>query len=146
MKVILREAVPKLGKAGDIKEVRMGYGFNFLLPKGLAELATEGNVKRVGHEVERQAKKRTLEGEKLEAAVTKLNKQTITITMKAHEGKLFGSVGKTLIIEALKKEKIDVDEEVLVLNHPLKSVGSHAVEAKAGKAEAKFTVIVAVEK
>ena len=146
MKVILREAVPKLGQAGDIKEVRMGYGFNFLLPKGLAELATAGNIKRIGAEVLRMAKRQTLANEQLEAAVAKLDKKTVTITMKANEGKLFGSVGKTLIIEALKKEGIEVDEDVIVLKHPLKAVGAHTVEAKSGKAKAKFSVIVAVEK
>lgn len=146
MKVILREAVPKLGQAGDIKEVRMGYGFNFLLPKGLAELATAGNIKRIGAEVLRMAKRRTLANEQLEAAVAKLDKKTVTIMMKANEGKLFGSVGKTLIIEALKKEGIEVDEDVIVLKHPLKTVGAHVVEAKSGKAKAKFSVMVAVEK
>ncbi|MEP7162703.1 MAG: 50S ribosomal protein L9 [Candidatus Moraniibacteriota bacterium] len=145
MKVILREAVPKLGKAGDIKEVRMGYGFNFLLPRGLAELATNGNIKRILSLVQRQTKKLEVEASKLSGTVKKLEGKKVTIKMKSRDGKLFGSVGKTLIVEALKEKDIDLIEEVIVLEHPLKKVGEHSVKAKAGEAEATFTVVIAAE-
>ncbi len=145
MKVILREAVPKLGQAGDIKEVRMGYGFNFLLPQGLAELATVANVKRILALVSRETKKREAEATKLVGVVKKLEGVSLKVKMKAKDGKLFGSVGKTLIVEALKEKGYDVTEDVIVLKSPLKKVGKHTVKAKAAQTEAEFTVTVEAE-
>lgn len=145
MKVILREAVPKLGKAGEIKEVRMGYGFNFLLPRGLAELATTGNVKRILQSVARAAKKQEAALVALTREIKKLEGVAVTIKMKSKDGKLFGSVGPTLIVEALKEKGFQIIEEAIVLARPLKKVGTYPVLAKSAAVEAEFTVTVEAE-
>jgi large subunit ribosomal protein L9 len=145
MKVILREAVPKLGKPGEIKEVRMGYGFNFLIPKKLAELATSSNVKRVLAWVKKETAKRTEALAGLKDTVAKLEGVRIIIKMKAENGKLFGSVGKAEIVEALKEKGIVILEDVLSLARPIKKVGEHTVEVKAGTAEADLIVVVEAE-
>lgn len=145
MKVILRESVPKLGQAGDIKEVRMGFGFNFLIPRGLALLATSSNVKRVLSRVQALTKKHARDAEKLAVAVKSLDGFTLSIVMKAQNGKLFGSVGPTLIVEALKKKGYLIHEEALELPQPIKELGLHQVTAKAGDETAVFTVSVESE-
>lgn len=140
MKVILTQDVPSLGKAGDVKEVKKGYGFNYLLPEGLAELATPGAMKSIKHIVARAEKDKTEHAARLAGAVQAVDGTSVTIVMKAKDGKLFGSVTKGNIANALDGA---VSEEMIVLEHPIKALGEYAIkiEAAAVKATVKLSVI-----
>ena len=140
MKVILTQDVPSLGKAGDVKEVKKGYGFNYLLPEGLAELATPGALKSIKHIVARAEKDKAEHVAQLAGAVQAVDGTSVTIAMKAKDGKLFGSVTKGNIANALDGA---VSEEMIVLEHPIKALGEYVIKIEAGvaKATVKLSVI-----
>ena len=140
MKVILTQDVPSLGKAGDVKEVKKGYGFNNLLPEGLAELATPGALKSIKHIVARAEKDKTEHVAQLAGAVQAVDGKSVTIAMKAKDGKLFGSVTKGNIAKALEGA---VSEEMIALEHPIKALGEYTIKIEAGatKAAVKLSVI-----
>ena len=93
MKVILEKDIKGLGKKGDIVTVKEGYGRNFLLPRGLAKEATEGNIKQVSLEKKAEKNKRQRELEAAQEIANRINGQKIQIATKVGEaGKLFGSI------------------------------------------------------
>jgi large subunit ribosomal protein L9 len=131
MEVILREDVKSLGKAGEMVRVRPGYARNFLLPKGLAYEASEGNKKRIAAET--RARTTRVEAEKNEAQgfAAKLAAVTVTLTGKAgEEGKLFGSVTAPDIADALAKQGLEIDRRRIELEHPIKALGFHSVAVR----------------
>lgn len=128
IEVILREDVTSLGRAGELVRVRPGYARNFLLPKGLAYEASEGNRKRIAAET--KARTTRLEADKVEAQAfaARLAAASVTLTGKAgEEGKLFGSVTAQDVADALAKQQIQVDRRRIELEHPIKTLGSHTV-------------------
>ncbi len=130
LQLILREDIPTLGKSGEIVKVRAGFARNFLIPRGFAVGATEGNVSRIEHE-KKLAEKRT---QKIKAEnkllSDKLNGLKISIPCAVGDGqKLFGSVTTRDIQEALKAERFDIDRR-LIETDPLKSLGDHAVRIR----------------
>jgi large subunit ribosomal protein L9 len=131
MEVILREDVKSLGKAGELVRVRPGYARNFLLPKGLAYEASEGNKKRIAGET--RARTTRLEAEKGEAQAfaARLAAVTVTLTGKAgEEGKLFGSVTAQDIADGLAEQGLQVDRRRIELEHPIKLLGFHTVTVR----------------
>lgn len=142
MKVILTQTVPSLGVAGEVKEVKKGYGFNYLLPQGLAELATPGALKSIKHLVARAEKDKAVATEGLKAAVQALDSKAITITAKAKDGKLFGSVTKSSIVKALTEAGNQVTESMVVLDQPIKAVGEYAIVIVQGETQAKVKLSV----
>lgn len=145
MKVILVSGIPNLGKAGDIKEVKKGYAFNYLLPKGLAELATAGMVKSVEKSLAKRNAEKIAKIAELAASMKQLDGMTFVITAKAKEGRLFGSVSAADIMTAAKANGIEIVDDMIVLEHPIKTVGEHAVTLEAGKSKAVVTVSVVAE-
>lgn len=131
MKVILKEDVKSLGKAGDIVNVSDGYARNYLIPRGLALIADEKNIK--AFELQ---KKKVLEATEKEKARTMefaetLKNVTIIIKAKAGEdGKLFGSITTMHISDALKKEGIELDRRRIVLPEPIKRTGDYRIAVK----------------
>ncbi len=131
MKIILNEEVENLGKAGDLVTVANGYGRNYLLPRGLAVLATPKNVKQLDHQkkvvADRQAK--VVGGlSKVKEAIERVS---VTITAQVgEEGKLFGSVTATDLAEALAREGIQVDRKKILLAEPIRHVGETDVEVR----------------
>ena len=102
MDVILRQDVEKLGNAGDLVTVKDGYARNFLLPRGLAYLATEGNKKRLEAEAQMRVRKAGAQLGVARELATQLEAVSLTFTMKAGEGdKLFGSVTAADVAERL---------------------------------------------
>ena len=128
MKVILKQDVDKLGKAGDIVKVAPGYGRNFLIPKLFATEATPGNIKIVEQERQAQARRdfREKEGATLLARdIVKLNP---VFKRKIGEGgALYGSVTAIDIAEFLVSHKIDIDKRKIQLDDPIKAVGEYQV-------------------
>lgn len=142
MKVILVKDVTNVGKAGEIKDVKKGFAFNFLLPKGLAELATAGMVKSVEKSLEKRNAEKTAKLAELATSMKRLDGMTFTVAAKAAEGKLFGSVTVADIVAAAKAADIEIIDDMVSLEHPIKTVGEHAVKLVAGTAKATVTVSV----
>lgn len=131
MDVILTEDVDKVGRAGEIVSVKPGYGRNFLIPRGLALLATRGNKAQLDHKrlaIEAEQKKR---GEAYKEMAGRLSNVTVSIARKVGENeKLFGSVGTRDIADALGAQNIAVDRKLIRLPEPIKSVGLHEVAVR----------------
>ena len=134
MKVLLIKDVKSLGKAGEVKEVKDGYGKNFLIAKGFAKHATPEIIeehKKMMAEKEAQEK---AEIARLQELAKKLDKLEIIVKKKVGEnGHLFGAVTKEEIAEALKAEHgIEIDKKHITEKKPIKSVGEHDVDVKLG--------------
>jgi len=143
MKVLLIKDVPKLGKKGEIKEVKEGYGRNFLIAKGFAKLATKEVVKEWEEEQKRLEEQKVKEIEELNKLKDRIEKLTITITKKlGNNGHLYGAVTKEDIASALKEKNIEIDKK-LIDSKNIKSLGEHIVDIKLGHGiHAKLKIIV----
>jgi large subunit ribosomal protein L9 len=131
MDVILREDVDKLGRIGEVVTVKDGYARNFLLPRGLAYAATDGNRRRLEAEQRQRDRRAALAaGEARELAV-KLEAVSLSFTMKAGEGdKLFGSVTAADIADRLGAEGFTVDKRAVDLPEPIKALGAYKVPVR----------------
>jgi len=131
MELILREDVQGLGTRGDVVKVAAGYARNYLLPKGLAVLATD-TQKRV---LEKETKLREMRDEKmksnLSAIAEKMSDFSTTIVVQAgEEDKLYGSVTAHDIAEAIKNQGFEVDQKQVMLDEPIKKLGIYTVPVK----------------
>jgi large subunit ribosomal protein L9 len=126
MKLILKQDVANLGEAGAVVQVKPGYGRNYLIPQGLAYVASEANMKRLEEEqakAEERARRDFLEARRRAAQVEGLS---LTFDVKASEdGKLFGSVTAAEIAERANAGDLDfeLDRRTIQLEEPLKSLG-----------------------
>ena len=128
MKVILKQEVEKLGKAGDVVKVAPGYGRNYLIPKKLALEATPGNVKVAEMEKIAQARRDHREKESATILAREIVKLAVTIRRKSGEGgSLYGSVTALDIADFLITHKIDIDKRKIQLEEPIKSIGEYDV-------------------
>lgn len=131
MQVILKDNVKDVGHIGDMVNVKDGFARNFLIPKGLAVEANPKNLKALEHEkrkIQELVKKAKSAAEDMAA---KISGTSITIKAKSgEEDKLFGSVTAMDIAEALKKEGLDIDKKKIVLDEPIKRLGSYTVNVK----------------
>lgn len=131
MDVILTKDVEKLGRAGEIVKVKPGYGRNFLLPRGLALLATRGNIAEHEHHRRAIAREQERIHAEYKALASKLGGVSVSIARKVgKEDKLFGSVGVRDISEALETQKIAVDKRLIHLPEPIRSVGAYEVPVR----------------
>ncbi len=144
IQVILKEDVPNLGRSGELVAVKPGYGRNYLIPQGLALLATRKNVAQMEHQrkqIEASAAKTRKDAESVAA---RLQGVSVTIERQVGEGdKLFGSVNTRDIEEALAGAGHKVDRRKIVLAEPLKNLGEFEVEVKVARdvaAKVKVTV------
>ena len=129
--VILREDVKSLGKAGELVRVKPGYARNFLLPRGLAFEATEGNKKRIAAETRARGARDQAERTEAERVAATLGAVALTLKGKAgEEGKLFGSITAQDIADALAAQGHQVDRRRIELEHPIKTVGHHTVAVR----------------
>ena len=131
MKIILREDVENLGKAGEVVKVKDGYGRNYLIPRQLAVLANVRNMKALDHDprtIETRAKKTR---KTAEATAATLSAVALTLPAKAgEEGKLFGAITSRDIAEALGKAGVTVDRKAIQLADPIKQVGDYKVKIR----------------
>jgi large subunit ribosomal protein L9 len=134
MQVILREDRENLGKSGDVVTVKAGYGRNFLLPKGLALLATAEDVARVAHEKRVIAARNAKLMKDTQAAADRLNQVSVSIPVTVgEEDRMYGSVTTRDIAEALHAKGVELDAKKLVLDEPIKSLGLSEVVVKLGQ-------------
>ncbi len=134
MKVILRQDVVDLGKAGQTIEVKAGYGRNFLLPRNLAISATKANLRAIG-EIEKQSqireRKKRRESEKTK---DRLEKLSLTIeVLVGEEDKIFGSVTSQNVADLLASQGITIDKRSILLEEPIKSLGVYTIPMKIDK-------------
>lgn len=131
MQVILRDALGKLGRAGDIVSVKPGYARNYLIPKGLAFEATNANIRRIEREkdkLEQRAAEQLTDARKRAAAL-----EGVSVTFNARageEGKLFGSITNADVAEKLAEQGIEVDRRQIILDEPIKSLGVFSVPVR----------------
>ena len=147
MEVILREDVPNLGTVGDLVKVKPGYARNYLLPRGLAVVADQRNVRVLEHQKRVAADKREQDRRKAETAAQKLSNLRVTIKARAgEEGKLFGSVTNLDIERALAEIGFTVERRRIRLDEPIKAIGEHSVPVHLGVGiNAQMTVVVEAE-
>ena len=131
MRVVLREDIDKLGRRGEVHEVAAGYARNFLLPKGKALPATDGNMKRVEQERRRYAVLQAKEKEDAAAIGRRIAGVSCTIVRKVGENdQLYGSVTASDIAEYLAKEGVEIDKRRILLEEPIKALGIYTVPVK----------------
>ena len=124
MQVILQEDVQKLGKAGDVVQVREGYGRNFLLPRKKAVLADPKNLRQLEHQKRVVVAKQQKVTRKAEDLAAKLRDISLTIGREVgEEDKLFGSVTTKDISDALRNEGYIIDRHDIRLEEPIKQLG-----------------------
>jgi large subunit ribosomal protein L9 len=131
MEVILREHVDHLGKRGEIVKVSDGYARNYLLPRKLALLATDGNKKHVERERKIMETRESEEKGQAEGIATRLSAIDIAIARRVGDTEqLYGSVTSGDIGEFLKSKGIEIDKRKVQLDEPIKHLGEHEVKIK----------------
>lgn len=132
MKVILKQDVKELGKKDSLVNVSDGYAKNYLLPRGIAVEATAGNVNEMKNKQKALADKQQRELDAAKQTKDALSGKSVTLKVKAGEnGKLFGAVaGKDIAEAAAAQLGINIDKKKIVLSDPIKTTGTHSVQAK----------------
>jgi large subunit ribosomal protein L9 len=131
MKVLLCEDVEKLGWLGDVVEVNIGYARNYLLPQGLASVATETSIRAISEEKAKRSEQRIHDSKRLEDAAKAVEGAEAVVAAKANEqGHLFGSVTERQIAANLREQGFEVADEIVQLPEHIKQVGTHAVTLK----------------
>ena len=146
MEVLLSEDIPGLGDMGERVRVKGGYARNFLIPRGIAVEAGGNNASVLDH------KKRGIESKKrkmrvaAEATSSSLSKVKITLGLRvASGGKVFGSIRRKDIADALTEQGFEIDRRRILLDEPIRTIGSHAVKVKL-HADVTAPINVEVEK
>jgi len=148
MRVILLQDIEKLGKKYDVKEVADGYARNFLIPKGLAKIATKENLKWLETQKEIEVKKAEEELKKVQKTASTIDGQEIIIPVKVgEEGQLFESITSQKIAEKLKELGFDIKKTQIDLIEPIKELGEFPVKIKfEHNLEAEIRIIIVEEK
>ncbi|HRG60062.1 MAG TPA: 50S ribosomal protein L9 [Bacteroidia bacterium] len=146
MKVILKQEVKNLGEKDELVTVKNGYASNFLIPKGMAVLATESNQKQLAETMKQRAFKIEKQRKEAQKVIDFLKDVTIKVGAKAGEnGKIFGSVTSIQIADAIRKLGHEVDRKAIIINEDhIKTLGTYTAKLKLMKdmiAEIKFEVI-----
>lgn len=145
MKVILKQNVPSLGKAGDLVKVNDGYARNLLIPKGLAVEADGNNIKAFEFEKKNVLQKAQKEKASAQDLATRLSQVTLTLSRKVgDQHKIFGSVTSKDIETALKEKGFAIDRKMIVHDEQIKSLGEFKVKIKLHsgiEAELKVNVV-----
>ncbi|MBV9215747.1 MAG: 50S ribosomal protein L9 [Acidobacteria bacterium] len=142
--VLLREDLDSVGGRGEVVKVKAGYARNYLLPQGLATLATKGNVKQIEQERAALLKKAAIEKATAEAQLEQMGEIKLSFERKAGEhGTLFGSVTSMDIADALKAKGYEIDRRKISLRDAIKETGEYTVNVKLHR-EVTLTVPVTV--
>ncbi len=148
MKVILTSDVPNIGQAGEVKKVADGYARNYLIPNGMAVMATRGAMKDFKRRQALQSNKQERQTKRAERLTERLSAATLTFEAKAGStGRLYGSITKAEVTEALERELGEpFDKREITLPEPIREIGEHFVSVRlmAG-VEPQFKVLVKPE-
>lgn len=144
MKVILIQDVENVGAAGDIVKVKNGFGRNFLIPRGLARLATPGIIKDYEERMRQRSHKIAKQKEDAESLAKRIQSLPITLTAKVGEGdRIFGSITAVQVANALAEKGVEIDRRKISFPQEVKTVGDFLAHVKIHKdvtAEIKLTV------
>jgi large subunit ribosomal protein L9 len=128
MKVLLRRNVRKLGKIGEVVDVKPGYARNYLVPQGMATQPTESNIKQVEREKEAYLAELAKQREELSARAQVLDGKEITIPARANEeGHLYGSIGPAQITACLAENNLFVEPENIRLDHAIRQLDKYDI-------------------
>ncbi len=145
MKVLLIKDVKNLGKAGEIKEVKDGYGKNFLVAKGFAKVATDEVIKEWKSEQAKKAETEAAEIARLEKLKSELESMQLEIKKKlGANGSLFGAITNHDIADTLKAQGIEIDKKLIHIDGAIKATGLYEADVKLGHgihAKLKFEVV-----
>ena len=145
MELILRETIDTLGEVGDVVKVKPGYGRNYLLPQGKAVLANKSNLAILTKQQAAINAHKAEQRKGAEQLAARLGAAKVVIAQRTGEdGKLYGSVTSADIIAILKEQGIEADKRKLMMDEPIKALGTHLLTYKAGyqvTAELKVEVI-----
>lgn len=132
MEIILKKDLKGLGYKNDIVKVKNGYGRNFLIPQGVAVLATDSNKKMQAEEIKQSSFKEQKLRNEASATAAKFADVTVKVGAKAGEsGKIFGSVTNIQLAEALKKAGIDVERKNIEMNEDaIKTLGTYSAKVR----------------
>jgi len=131
MEIILRQAVDNLGHPGDVVDVKPGYARNYLLPRGLAFLATTGNKKRIEQDRQRLEDAENERRTKAQELAAKLEEVSLTFSARVgEEGKLFGSVTAADIAQQLEAQGLHVEKRLIDLHDPIRALGVYRVPVR----------------
>lgn len=132
MKLILTQEIDGLGGAGDIVEVKNGYGRNYLVPRGVAVLWTKGGQKQVDSIKAARSSRSVRDHDHAAELAAKLQSAQVDVRVRAGaEGRLFGAVTVSDIADALAEAAGEsVDKRTIVVTNPIKSLGAHTVAVK----------------
>lgn len=145
MKIVLRQDVPKVGEAGSVQTVSNGYARNYLIPQGLAVVATTGELKVASHNQGVKDRKIARQEESLRSLAEKIDGQRLTFTAKAgDQGRLYGSITASDVATALAAQiSEEIDRRRVVLDDPLRSLGEHRVTVHlVGRLRPEVTVVI----
>lgn len=134
MRIILLEDVPKLGKRGDVVGVKDGYARNYLIPKGLAVKATEGEISKLREEILRRKEREERKKKALLEIREAIDGKEVILKAKAgSKGKLFGSITSNALADAISGSLgVDIDKKSVELDSPIKEIGEYVVKVKLG--------------
>jgi large subunit ribosomal protein L9 len=131
MQLILRADVENLGHLGDTVAVKPGYGRNYLIPQGLAMLASEPNLRRFENERKKLQAKRDALASAAQGLANKLASTPVVIEVRVGEGdKLYGSVTSAIIADKLAEAGVEIDRKKIVMAEPIRALGHYEVEVK----------------
>ena len=132
MKVLLVQDVDKLGSAGEVKEVSGGYGRNYLIPKGIAVLATRGHVKQAEERQAAQQKREQANRKDAEAVAARISGQTLRFTARVGElDRLYGSITNADIADKIQSQiGVEVDRRKIDLDDPIKRIGIYPIKIR----------------
>ena len=144
MKLILTQEVTGLGSAGDVVEVKDGYGRNFLMPRGVAIRWTKGGERQIESIKAARASREVRDLDHAKEIKTKLEGKTVEVPVRSGEGgRLFGAVTVADIASAITAAGAEVDKRRIILGNPIKSLGEHQVTVKVhDELEARVTLNV----
>ncbi|MDI6778819.1 MAG: 50S ribosomal protein L9 [Bacteroidota bacterium] len=131
MKVILRKDFDKLGKVGELVDVKDGFARNYLIPQEIAYVATEGGMRALEEEKKQHTYRQQKEERDAQKIASRLDNVSITIKAKVGEDeKLFGSVTPQMIADALQEQGFTIDKRIIELEEPIKALGIYTVPVK----------------
>ncbi len=148
MKVILLKDVKKIGRRGEVKEISDGYARNFLIPQRLAELATPEAIAKLEKMKQVSHIEKKVQHDLLVENIKKLEAITVVLKRPANEkGHLFSAIRAEDIVEALQtKHSTQIAPENLIIDTPIKMLGTFSIGAKVDEVKGKFTLVVEQEK
>ncbi len=147
MKIILRQDYQKLGKIGDVVDVKDGFARNYLLPRNIGFQATAGNMRTLEEEKKQQSMRVDKEVVRARTLAVELEKTSVTLKMKVGEDeRLFGTVTSQMIADALAEKGFTLDKRIIETEEPIKALGIYSANLKLHPAvEAKVKVWVVRE-